>query len=426
MKKQQKGMDILIIGFALFAMFFGAGNLIFPPLLGLQAGDSAFIATVGFLLTGVGVPLLGVIATAKAGGRVEHLADPISKWFSRVLSIIIILCIGPLFAIPRTAATSYEIGILPLFPNIAPWVFSLVYFAITLFFVINPSEVVDRVGKYLTPGILIVLVILVIKGFIDPIGTPVHTADAGHFGTGFREGYQTMDALASVIFTSIVIGGIIKRGYTDSKDQIQMTAKAGILAAVLLFFVYGGLAYLGSSAGSVFPQDTERTVLILGIVESLLGQAGFIVLSLAIGLACLSTAIGLVSSCGEFFSHLSGGKISYQMVCIITIVVSFFLSILGVTAIIEFAVPVLTIVYPPVITLILLNLIGGRATDPSVMRGGVFGALIISLIEVFSSIFGLNNFAAGLPFASQGFGWITGAIIGIIIGLILDMIRDRN
>lgn len=420
MNKKQQGTDVLIVGFALFAMFFGAGNLIFPPLLGLQAGNSVLMAAIGFLLTGVGVPLLGVIATAKAGGRVENLADPISKWFSRLLGIAIILCIGPLFAIPRTAATTYEIGVMPLAPGIPSWIFGLIYFAVTLFFVIRPSTVIDKIGKYLTPALLIVLTILIVKGIIDPIGTSVSTGDIGHFTTGFREGYQTMDALASVIFTSIIIGGIALRGYSDTKDQVAMTAKSGILAAVLLFFVYGGLAYLGSTAGSLYPQDIDRSQLILGIVQELLGPAGLVVLAAAISLACLSTAIGLVSSCADFFSNLTNGKLSYQLVAIVTILVSYGLSIMGLSAIIEFAVPVLTLVYPPVIMLIILNLIGGKATQPNVMRGGVFGALIISAIEVFGGMLGFADSLTVLPLYEQGFAWITGAAIGIIIGLLLS------
>lgn len=428
MKKQTK--DILVVGFALFAMFFGAGNLIFPPFLGVQAGTAYPVAAIGFLLAGVGIPLLGVLATAKAGGRIEDLAGKVSPRFAVILGVVIILCIGPLFAIPRTAATTFEVGILPLFPNSAAWVTSLVFFAITLYFSINPSNVINHIGKYLTPLLLVVLTILIVRALTSPIGTPVATEGGQWLANGFKEGYQTMDALASVIFTTIVVGSIVGLGYKEEKTLLKITAWSGVLAAFLLLLVYGGLAYIGGTVSAVYPPDIDRTVLILGIVQQLLGRFGMIILGLAISLACLSTAIGLVSSTGDFFSNLSNGKLPYRVVVILTCVVSFLLSILGVEAIIGFAGPVLSIVYPPVIVLILLNLLGKPFQKTHIYRSAVLGALVVSAMEVLSGVFpgfpaAVSQALGMIPLYKEGFGWITGAVVFLALTLLIHSVRNK-
>lgn len=426
MNKQRK--DILVVGFALFAMFFGAGNLIFPPLLGVQAGDAFPIVSIGFLLAGVGLPLLGVIATAKAGGRIEHLAGKVSPGFAALLGTVIILCIGPLFAIPRTAATTFEVGVLPMFPTSPAWLTSLIFFAVTLYFVINPSKVIDHVGKYLTPLLLAVLAIMIVRALTNPLGAPVAQESAQWFSRGFTEGYQTMDALASVIFTTIVVASVTALGYKEGKPMLNVTAKSAILAAVLLLIVYGGLTYIGATGSGIYEPTVDRTFLIIDLVQRLLGSAGSIVLGLAISLACLSTSIGLVSSTGDFFSNLTKGKLSYRLVCIITVFVSFWLSILGVEAIINFAGPVLAIVYPPVIVLIVLNLLGPSMQKTWIYRAAVIGALVVSAIEILTGTFSLPiaGIVEKLPLHDQGFGWITGTILFLIIGAVIQMATGKK
>lgn len=425
MKKQSR--DIVVVGFALFAMFFGAGNLIFPPLLGVQAGSAYPAVAAGFLLAGVGIPLLGVLATAKAGGRIEDLAGKVSRRFSVLLGIVIILCIGPLFAIPRTAATAYEVGVFPLYPQSAPWMTSLVFFAITLYFAINPSNVINHIGKFLTPILLVVLSILIVRAFTHPLGTPVVQEGGGWLARGVLEGYQTMDALASVIFTTIVVGSIAAKGYSDKKEQLKITALSGMLAAALLLIVYGGLTYIGASASAHYPPDIDRTQLILSIVHQLLGRFGTIILGVAISMACLSTAIGLVSSTGEFFSNLTKERIPYRGVVLLTCFVSFWLSILGVEAIIGFAGPVLAIVYPPVIVLIVLNLLGKAFQETHVYRPAVFGAMFVSALEVATETFSLplTGALSWLPLHDQGFGWISGAILFLFASLLIYSIRKN-
>ena len=248
----KKKNDAFILGAALFSMFFGAGNLIFPPFLGLLAGQKWNWSMFGFFLTGIGLPLLGIIASAKAGGDVDKLGKRVSPLFSKFLGITVVLAIGPLLAIPRTGATAFEIGVLPLLPKGNPILFSLIYFGITLSLVIKPNDVIDKIGKILTPTLLLLLGLIIIKGIFDPMGIPVAEDYAKPFSEGFISGYQTMDALASILFGGIITSSLIQSGYVDSKEQMKMTKKAGIIAVTGLTLVYGGLGYLGATGGALF------------------------------------------------------------------------------------------------------------------------------------------------------------------------------
>lgn len=244
----KKIKDIIVVGFALFAMFLGAGNLIFPPTLGAIAGDQWIGALVGFILTGVGLPVLGVVAASKAGGKSTDVAKHLGEKPAMFLTFMIVICIGPLLAIPRTAAVTYEIGIKPLFPNASPIISAIVFFLITLFFTINSTKVIDKVGAILTPLLLVVLAVIILVGIFSPIGIPINTGNEHNFLRGFEEGYQTMDALASLVFATIIIQSIADKGYDDLKDRIRITITAGIIAAMGLFIVYGGFLYLGATA----------------------------------------------------------------------------------------------------------------------------------------------------------------------------------
>src|SRR4030043_501109 len=287
----KKAGDVIWIGLALFAMFFGAGNLIFPPFLGFIAGTSWSIAMIGFLITGIGMPLLGIMASSRAGGTVERLAGRVSPLFGRILSIVIILAIGPLLAIPRTAATTFEMGVRPNIPSADAAISSLVYFAITLFFAFNRRKVVDEIAK-------------------------------------------------------IIIAAMSFKGYSQTSDQVKMTSLAGLVSAIGLGLVYGGLMYLGASSVRLFPRDIERTDLLIRITQGLLGGTGKIILGLAVALACLTTSIGLTATVGDYFSNLSKGKLGYKGICVTTCVFSAVFATVGVTTIVRVAVPLLVTVYP--------------------------------------------------------------------------------
>src|SRR4030043_324141 len=280
----KKAGDVIWIGLALFAMFFGAGNLIFPPFMGCIAGPSWTIALAGFLITGIGMPLLGIMASSRAGGTVEHLAGRVNPWFGRVLSIIIILAIGPLLAI--------------------------------------------------------------LRGVFFPLGEITGDSLPNAFGRGFREGYQTMDAMASVVFAEIIIAAMVLKGYARTSHQVKMASLSGLVSAIGLGLVYGGLVYLGATSVRLFPADIERTDLLIRITQGLLGGTGKIILGLAVALACLTTSIGLTATVGDYFSNLSKGKLGYKGICVTTCVFSAVFATVGVTTIVRVAVPLLVTVYP--------------------------------------------------------------------------------
>ncbi|MBU5678019.1 branched-chain amino acid transport system II carrier protein [Alkaliphilus sp. MSJ-5] len=414
-----KRQDILVVGFALFAMFFGAGNLIFPPSLGQQTGTQVISSIVGFLLTGVGLPLVGIIAVAKFGGNLEVLGSRVNQSFGVVITIIVTLAIGPFLAIPRTSATTFEMGILPFFPNMNSVVFSIIYFAIVLFFVLRPSSLIDNIGKILTPALFVTLLVIIIKGIISPIGTIGASQIATPFATGFKEGYQTMDALASTVLGSIIVGSIMAKGYKNPRDVSSLTIKAGIVATIGLGVIYGGLAYLGATATS-FPSDISRAQLIIGITESILGNVGKILLGIAVGLACLTTSIGLTAATGEYFSKLTKNKLSYKLVCILTAIISMVISNAGVDEITSLAEPLLVVLYPVVIALIMVTFLDKYIQHKAIYSGVVYTALVVSVLEVLVgynvAIPGAKKVLAALPLADQGFAWV---VPTIVVGILL-------
>lgn len=412
--------DALIFGLALFSMFFGAGNLIFPPFLGLISGDKWNWSMVGFFLTGIGLPFLGIMASAKVGGSIDKLGNKVSPLFSKFLEITIVLAIGPLLALPRTGATAYEMGVMPLFPNTNPIIFTVIYFSIVLFFTIKPTDIIDKIGKILTPALLILLGILIIRGVIHPMGTPIEENLARPFSDGFTQGYQTMDALAAILFGGIVSSSLIQQGYKDEKQQVSMTKKAGIIAIAGLTFVYGGLGYLGATGGGLFPKDIAKTDLIMNIANNTLKSFGELGLGLAVALACLTTAIGLTATVGQYFNQLSKGKFKYEVVVIITTIFSGIMSYKGVESLISFAEPILVFMYPLVIVLILLIVfLGDYIKNNNIYRYAIYATLIVSAVDTLGML-GIKSYLSKLvkmlPLASSGFSWIVPAIIGGIIG----------
>lgn len=422
----RKMTDLIVVGFALFSMFLGAGNLIFPPYLGLHAGETWLPALIGFLLTGVGLPLMTVYATLRSGGTIMTLARYVGRPFGRLLGLIVVLSIGPMFAIPRTAATTYEVGIATIVPSIPIEVSSIVFFVIVWALTINRSKVVDRLGKYLTPFLLLTLFAIVVAAVINPIGTPGAAAEpAYNFAGGFTEGYQTMDALAASMFAGVALSNIVARGYNNREEQLSMSIRCGVIAAVLLGLVYCGLTYGGAGATGAFPADIDRSALLIGMTSGLLGSIGAYCLSIAVILACLTTAIGLTVTTGEYFNELSGGKLSYKLVVTLTVIAALLISVLGVTTIINLAVPFLNMVYPVLMALVICNCLDRFIPNKNAYIGALIGAFLISFIDGLSAVGSLGisadwidnllEFKANLPLASFGLSWVIPAVVLAIV-----------
>lgn len=411
MKKNTK--DFLVIGFALFAMFFGAGNLIFPSFLGHSVGDGYIIAMIGFIISGVGLPLLAIIACSKGDGTFETLASKIGPRFSIIFASILFIAIGPMLGIPRTAATTHEIAISPLMPWLSPLVSMVIYFAINLFFVLKRSTVIDTIGKYLTPALIVILTFIIVKGIIFPIGNIISTGSTDVFSTSLIEGYQTMDALAALLFATVVTANITSKGY-GKKDIVPMTIKASIVAVVGLAFVYGGLTFLGAQTTQIAPADVNKTSLLLLISQRLLGSIGTSLIGIAMSLACLTTSIGLLTAGSDFFEKISQGKLPYKYNAIAIALISIIIGSLGVDKIVVISGPILNILYPVAITLIITTLIEKYLTNIKAVRLGVYTSLVFGLLSQVPQV----NLSF-IPLASLGFPWLIPTIIMILIGCII-------
>ncbi len=414
----------IVVGFALFAMFFGAGNLIFPPTLGRLFGDRFAFSLLGFVITGVGLPLMGIMAVARAEGGIDHMARRVSPFFAKALSLALMLAIGPFLAIPRTCATTYELAVAPNFPFINSWLFSAIYFGIVLFFALNPLSVIDRIGKILTPLLLASLAAMIAKGIVSPIASPVPTTELHPFGKSLIEGYQTMDLMAATIFGIVLLNDLRSKGIFERAAQVKLIINAGLIAAVSLAIVYGGLNFLGATT-SALPDQLSRTELLIFISNTLLGRASGVFLGVAVSMACLTTAIGLIVVCGEYFNKFSYGKLNYRWICIAIAAVSFFFANAGVEKIISIAVPVLVTLYPVVMVVVILSLFAWKLKNRNVWRGAVTGALVAGILEAIhasgASIDVTERIWEVLPLTHLGIGWVApAAILGGLGALIMQ------
>ena len=416
--------EVLILGFALFAMFFGAGNLIFPPSLGIDMGKDWLVAGIGFLLTGVGLPLLGVLAFTKVG-RLEDFSVKISSRFNTLYCTALVFVIGPLFAIPRTGSTTFEMGVLPSFPNVNPLVLSIItstaFFGITLILVIKESKITDIIGKFLTPIILIILAAIAFLGITGNIGTPVDKQISGVLAKGFVSGYQTMDALASVIFGVVIVKGLEGKGIVDEREQRYFLSGSALIAAIGLGLIYFSLMYLGARVSGVGSFSTTSAALYLA--EITLGSAGKIAFGICVATACLTTSVGLVAIASDWFARFT--PISYKMWSVIICVFSGVMAIGGVDFIIKLSVPVLCILYPVTIILILLNVFGVKHV--LVYRAATYTTLVVIILEeVFSKILHvtpITNLLAKIPMAESGFVWVVPCLVGMAVAFVAAPIR---
>lgn len=427
-KNQNK--DIVVIGFALFSMFFGAGNLLFPPYLGMVSGSDWITSLIGFIIADVGLALLVILAAAKCGGNLDNVLNRSGNGLAKLIGILAVLCIGPFLAIPRTAATTYEMGVEPLLGNLgdlAPTIFSVIFFTLTLVLTIKPSKVVDIIGKFLTPILLISLIVLIIVGIITPIGDISQTPmiDNNLFSEGISQGYMTMDALGAGVLSAVIITSITNRGYKKEEDKMKIMIKAGVLAGIFLTVIYGGLGYLGATLSSLpgFDTNTAQASLMVIITEKLLGYPGKLILGTSVGVACLTTSIGLTSATGQYLSNVTNKKISYEVIVISVCVFSAIVGSFGVDNIIKYSAPMLELVYPVLILLAVMSIFGQHIKNDNAFKGGAYITLLVSVLNVSNGLFEVAPFVTKLPFAEYGFNWIVPAIVGVLLG---NLIKSKK
>ena len=440
MEKRLNYKQRILVAGTLFGMFFGAGNLIFPVHLGQLAGWNVIPAMVGFIITAVGIPILGVAAIGNThSDGLQALSSKVGKGYGYVFTCLLYLTIGPFFAIPRCATTSFTTGVQPMLGSIpegaALLVFSLIFFALVLFFSLRPAGITVWIGKIINPLFLIFLAVLVISALCAP-GAPISVVEpdgAYHDGalfSGFIEGYGTMDAIAGLAFGIVVIDIIRTMGVTNDADVAKDVLRSGILTGILMAVIYVATILMGAQSRGLFDISANGGIALAQISGHYLGSAGSIILALTITLACLKTSIGLVTSCADAFSRMFPKLLSYKVWAVIFSVFSFGVSNFGLSKLIEYSLPVLMFLYPLAITLILLALCGKlfdhhRAVYVSVTAFTAVAALfdlfktLPAALQV-GPVEGAVAFADRLlPFFSLNLGWVVPALLGLALGLVL-------
>jgi LIVCS family branched-chain amino acid:cation transporter len=350
-------------------------------------------------------------------GKISGITGVIGKIPSTILNTAVLICIGPLLVVPRSSATTYEMTIIPILPNFSPILFSIIFFGIVWALAIKKSKIVDIVGKFLTPAMVIALVVLIGAGIMAPLGPISEPTSTTVIKDGIIAGYQAMDVLGALTVAIVVISTLSQRGYAKGPERVKIATKACIVAGVMLFLVYGGLTFLGASVSKVFDIATvNQASLIVAITEGLLGYFGVVILGIIVGLACLTTSIGVSSAVAQYFESISNGKIEYKKALAVIVIFSTIVSNFGLSTIISFAAPVLSVVYPTIITLILLSFFKNKIKNINLYRGAALFAITISVLSVISS-YGVNiKLISMLPLSEFGFEWILPTIIGGVIG----------
>ncbi len=431
LQPQKKRFDFVVVGLALFAMFFGAGNLIFPPDLGLKTGTDWFLGFVTYFIVDAGLAVVGVLAMIKADGKTENVTNVAGKFVSVVVCTASILAIGPGLAIPRNGAVTYSLGIAPLFgfapdDKMALAVFSVVFFGIVLLLTIRPSKVVDIVGKVLTPALVGALVLLIFIGVFAPKGEVMEPVTQTVVKDGIVNGYQTLDAIASLFFGIVIINAVKSKGYSSNRESSSTVLKASVITGVILFVVYGGLAFLGATTGTLWRDGVvggkvDQATLLINITNKLLGGAGVTVLAIIVALACLTTAIGLTTATAEYFENLTNGKLSYKTLVIVISVVSAVLCNMGLAQILTVSVPVLLILYPVVLLLMCATFLHGVVKNSNAYKLSCAVTFIVSLLTVANDMLltGKFNWIHKLPLDSFGINWVVPAVVAFVVGAVI-------
>lgn len=436
MKEKMRFSQLMSLSLMLFALFFGAGNMIFPPAMGQEAGTNLWWALGGFIVTDVGISLLAIAAIVLAGKSLKDLCDKVGKGFAVLFAVLVYCLIGPLFAIPRTGSTSFELAVLPFLgentstqPYLA--VFTLIFFALTFLLSVNPQKIVDIVGKILTPILLLAIAIIGVGIFINPIGEiaqPIGEYQQIPFFKGLIEGYLALDGLAALVFALIVIENVQACGVNKKSNIIKYSLLAGILASLGLAAVYGVLTYVGAVSVNLGTFANGGQIL-AAVTNQLYGKIGSLILGVAVVFACLTTAIGLTTSFGDYFHELYP-KVSYRMIIFAVSLFSFLIANVGLTALISVTLPILIMVYPVTVVLIVASFLEKFFDHlPEVYIGAMILALCVSIIDGLETgglyLGWFSDTAALLPFYQQGIGWVIPALIGAVLGYVIGKWRRK-
>ena len=447
-KKLTLRQKILVAG-TLFGMFFGAGNLIFPVHLGQMAGQNALPAIIGFIITAVGIPILGVAAIGIThSDGLQTLSGKVGKGYGIFFTCLLYLTIGPLFAIPRCATVSFTTGITPLLGADSPerlylLLFSAVFFAFVLFFSLRPGKITVWIGKIINPLFLFFFAVLMLAALLAPGAAvsavePVEAYQSDAFFPALIEGYGTMDAIAGLAFGIVVID-VIRRMGVDNDDAIaEDVLSSGLLTGALMALIYVVSIVVGAQSRGLFELSENGGIALTQIAGHYLGGVGLFILAFTITFACLKTSIGLVTACAETFSKMTNGKISYRSWAILFTVFSFAVSNIGLSAIIEYSIPMLMLIYPPAIALILLAFLGKFfAHDRTVYIATMIGTWAAAIFDCMKTLPApvqaalhldapIAFAAAHLPLFDKNLGWLLPAVIGFAAGMAIRASRRQT
>lgn len=429
--------NTILVGLTLFSMFFGAGNLIFPPFLGNQAGVNVWIAMAGFAVTAIGFPIFGVAAVAKSGG-LDVLAKRVHPVFASIFTLLIYVSIGPGLAIPRTASTSFEMAVLPFIPTgidagKVQLIYSAAFFFVAFLIALKPEKLTECLGKFLTPCLLTLIFIVFVRALFfksGSFGASTEAYQAGSFVKGFLEGYQTMDTIAALNFGIVIALGIRAKGVTEERAVVKETMKAGLIAGGLLLAIYSALCYIGAMVSGTYQNGENGAQVLTYVVQKIFGQAGLVLLGVIFLIACLNTCVGLLCCCSEYFKELIP-KVPYIVWSAVFAGISFLVSNLGLSNILKVSVPILQTIYPMAIVLIVLAFLHPwiakwRFVYPvTILMTGLTSVFyILGTLGVKMGV--ITTVLKSLPLYKEQLVWIIPAIFGLAVGILSSILLPKR
>ncbi len=446
MNQKLTARQLALVGSMLFGLFFGAGNLIFPLILGAKAGVVLPAALAGLLVTAVGIPLLGIVSIgiSRSEGLID-LSGRVSRRFCYFFTCALYLTVGPLFAIPRCAATSFTIGLRPLVgerPLVPQVIFTVLFFAAVLFFALRPSKILESVGKFLNPAFLLFLGVMLVTALVKPVNALTVAPAAGDYAhgaffAGFLQGYDTLDALASLAFGIIVVHTIRQLGVTEPGAVAGSAVRAGVVSMALMALIYTVTAVVGAQSYELYAARLADPGFTGGdafpiIAHHYFGRSGSLILAATVTLCCMKTAIGLVTACAETFSELFPGRLTYARWAVLFTGVSLLISNIGLAQIIALSGPVLYFLCPLSIVLILLGIGGSRFGHARVVYQCTMGAsAVAAVLELARAVGGpcvplVDWVGTWLPFYRYGLGWVIPAAVGFAAGMALYLSGKKS
>lgn len=437
MKKLTRS-QFLQVSIMLFGLFFGAGNLIFPPLLGNQAGSATYISLLAFSVTAVLFPVVGAILVGKTNG-LTNLANRVGPVFSVVFTTAIYLSIGPGLGIPRAGSVPFEMAIAPYVPEnfslgLARFLYTLVFFAIAMAICLKPNKLVKRIGKYLTPTLLVLILIMFVRvvTMSRNVAMPTGAYATGPVTKGFLAGYDTMDAVAALNFGFVIAQAIRRFGVTDEKEVTKYEVKAGVLAGVVLFVVYAMLATIGMIGSAKFAGLENGAQVLTETVKFVLGDFGLVLLASIFTLACLTTCVGLITSGGEYFESLFNNRLSYRSWVFIWTLFSFIMANFGLNKLLEFSVPLLQIIYPVALVLIVMGISHDYVNySKAAYLAAAVVSVVLPLVEVLDKTFNLSfgvftDMLTSLPLYEEGLSWLLPTLVVLVLATLVSKVVENS